>query len=59
MAVYLAELAFLTAPVSSCVPPADLHNQSVNSMALVVAACTANLCNTRSAKHSRSASEFS
>lgn len=37
MAAYLAELAFLAAPVSPFVQPAELHNQSVNSMALVSA----------------------
>lgn len=37
MAAYLAELAFLAAPVSPFVQPAELHNQPVNSMALVSA----------------------
>jgi phenylalanine ammonia-lyase len=37
MASYMAELSYVTNPMSSHVQPAEMHNQSVNSMALASA----------------------
>jgi phenylalanine ammonia-lyase len=37
MAAYLAELAYLAHPMSSHIQPAEMHNQSVNSMAFASA----------------------
>ncbi|TVY85103.1 Phenylalanine aminomutase (L-beta-phenylalanine forming), partial [Lachnellula suecica] len=40
MAAYMSELAYLASPISSHVQAAEMHNQSVNSMAFVSARLT-------------------